>query len=400
MEIEKTEHSPARRWIEQREFGLLWATSAALGVLSILLTQTDQKARLVTPVGIMLGYAWLGYKRIMLREAPLRWTRIAQLADSLYFLGFLWTLFALILALVFSDIRDAEGVFRVFGYALVTTAFGMFLRLFILQLSYSTEDQTEEAKLTASQQLQEFAMQLNQSALSIANFGNIASESAPRFKELTDGLDANLSAMRERLGTLEASIEQIHREGMELVHESARSAAATLAQDLRPILTLSQTALKQCLTTISTTGESLQKQIRESEQSIVANTKTLAASSQALATASSDLLVAARSNQDLKAALSDLTAKIRDGSDGIQQELGAAADRIRKLNASWPSISEQTKVASTSKPAGGEFSAPSWPSSPVPGIGQTSLKGDVKKPEKAPEGMLARLREMFGARRQ
>jgi hypothetical protein len=353
MEMEKSVSSPPRGWLEQREFGLLWAISAGLGVLSIRLTQTGQKARLVIPVGIMLGYAWFGYKRIMLREAPLRSARVAQLADSLYFLGFLWTLFALILALVFSDIRDAEGVFRVFGYALVTTALGMFLRLLILQLRYSTEDQTEEARLTASQQLQEFAMQLNQSALSITNFGNIASESVPKFRELTDGLDANLSAISERVGTLEASIEQIHKDGMELIHESVRSTADTLAQDLRPILTESQNALKQCLTAIGTAGSSLQEQVRENERIIVANTKSLAASSQALAAASSDLLVAARSNQDLKAALSDLTAKIRAGSDGLQQELIAAAERIRKLNASWPSITQQTKEKSASRPTGG-----------------------------------------------
>src|SRR5260370_19699008 len=110
----------AGRWADRirgYEFGFLWASTALLGLLSIWLIPGERPARLVVPVLIMLGYAWIGYKQITRSEPALRSARVVQLADSLYFLGFLWTLWALIFSLVFTNIRDAEGVFRVFGYS-------------------------------------------------------------------------------------------------------------------------------------------------------------------------------------------------------------------------------------------------------------------------------------------
>src|SRR6266850_1447607 len=89
----------------------MWFLSALGGMLAITLTigigisshatgseKADNLlfvlARLLFPIGILLAYAWRGYQYA--NSTPglktLRRARLGQLADSLYFLGFLWTL--------------------------------------------------------------------------------------------------------------------------------------------------------------------------------------------------------------------------------------------------------------------------------------------------------------------
>jgi len=120
----------------------------------------------------MGGYASLAYRYTGLAKGQLALytARIAQLADSLYFLGFLWTLWALIDSFLLKDLSGPESVFRVFGYALVTTASGMFLRLLLIQFKYSGKDQAGEAQLTIEQELQSFSAELSQTVQSVRDF--------------------------------------------------------------------------------------------------------------------------------------------------------------------------------------------------------------------------------------
>jgi hypothetical protein len=69
--------------------------------------------RLWIPVALMMIYAWCGYRHTRSEQLPaLKSARTSQLADSIYFLGFLWTLWALIDPSPFATCRSPRGVPR------------------------------------------------------------------------------------------------------------------------------------------------------------------------------------------------------------------------------------------------------------------------------------------------
>ena len=70
---------------------------------------------------------------------------VENFADSLYFLGFLWTLVALIRALRGQELTS-QTVFPAFGYALVTTAAGMLSRLLVIQFQETIPDQLADTQ--------------------------------------------------------------------------------------------------------------------------------------------------------------------------------------------------------------------------------------------------------------
>src|SRR6266446_8718087 len=157
----------------------MWLLSALTGMLAITLTigigisshttgseKADSRifviVRLLVPVAILLLYAWRGYEYATSTGglSTLRRARLGQLADSLYFLGFLWTLWALIDSFVIHQMSIAEAVFRAFGYALVTTASGLFLRLLLIQFSYSEEEQVRLGEQSVEEEIASFTREV------------------------------------------------------------------------------------------------------------------------------------------------------------------------------------------------------------------------------------------------
>ena len=82
---------------------------------------------IVLPVLCMLAYSSLGF--IEQKNDTL----VEQFADSIYYLGFLLTLVALIVSLVVLSEADysLKGVGGRFGVALTTTVIGLFLRILL-----------------------------------------------------------------------------------------------------------------------------------------------------------------------------------------------------------------------------------------------------------------------------
>ncbi|HLG54935.1 MAG TPA: hypothetical protein VI485_06365 [Vicinamibacterales bacterium] len=126
--------------------------------------------RLSVPVFVMLMYAAAEYKRATRSGLDtLRAVRIGQLADSLYFIGFLWTLWALIDSFVIHQLSIALAVFRAFGYALVTTTFGTFLRLLLLQFQI-TDDVLEVSHQKVEKDIESFSATLAATTDSVKGF--------------------------------------------------------------------------------------------------------------------------------------------------------------------------------------------------------------------------------------
>jgi hypothetical protein len=218
-----------RRWrvdLPGQRLAFAWAIAAGLGALSISAIPSVGLIRFLLPVGIMVGYAWFAYPRHSPSAiaTPLRSARIAQLADSLYFLGFLWTLWALIDSFVLREGRLPEDVFRVFGYALITTASGMGFRLYLLQFKYGPGDQAGEAQLTVEQQLQKFSYAMATAVDSLGEFRAGALEALGEFMSLSTQLNQRVEVLSNRAAELDRTFAEIHRQTLAEVSSSIRLA--------------------------------------------------------------------------------------------------------------------------------------------------------------------------------
>jgi uncharacterized protein YoxC len=208
-----------RNWsaiISGQQPAFAWAVATVLGGLSISVVPTDTVVRLLVPVGVMFIYVWLIYPRNL--PAGLRAARIAQLADSAYFMGFLWTLWALIDSFVLKRATGAETAFRVFGYALVTTAAGMATRLYLLQFKYGAGDQEAEAEFTVEQKLQEFSTAMQD-----------ATRSVQSFQTLADGLNRDVDQLSKTLGSLCSEFSGTHQQTTNAIKNNI----TTVVEDIR-----------------------------------------------------------------------------------------------------------------------------------------------------------------------
>ena len=263
---QREQHSWWSDLLEQNyAFSVTWAISAGLGAFAISASKGVAMPRLGIPIFLMLTYAFLGYQRATLASTPMiRAARLGQLADSLYFLGFLWTLWALIDSFVIKQMSASEAVFRTFGYALVTTAVGMFFRLLLVQFMYSSADQDELAGHELEKQMGRFSDAVSKSVLAI----NI----------LKKGVEDADAENRRNLGQLAKNAES-------LLKEFADSTSTLL----KPSLTMLSGAIKNCASTIKdahtrlentsvTFDTSLKKNVADFEKSVddVRNSLTVA----------------------------------------------------------------------------------------------------------------------------
>lgn len=201
--------------VEGQRLAGAWALCTMLGALAISLSREVTVRRLVIPVGIMIAYAWFGYRNAIRADTVVRrTTRIGQLADSLYFLGFLWTLWALIDSFVFKQLTQSEAVFRTFGYALVTTATGMFLRLLFLHFKYWAEDQRDVAHRELENQVERFSAAVGAAVKTIG--------------EMADGIN-RLRQERER------DLKEVAAAARDSAKAAASAAVAALAETVQDV---------------------------------------------------------------------------------------------------------------------------------------------------------------------
>jgi predicted nucleic acid-binding Zn-ribbon protein len=192
---------------QRNQLALLWAGCTIAGGLAISLTKELSFARSLMPIAFLLGYAWYGMQ--------FAGKNTQRFADSVYFLGFLWTLWALIDALIFrGDSITAAGMFKAFGYALITTASGMFVRLCIMQFQYTIPDQLSDARRGIEEDL---------SRLSTA------------FHRTIDGLTQFQMQTGESIATFEARMQTIYVKAAEENAERLRRSIAAVAESIDSI---------------------------------------------------------------------------------------------------------------------------------------------------------------------
>jgi hypothetical protein len=164
----------------------------------------------------MVFYVWRTYPPPSSEGTPWGAARIAQLADSAYFLGFLWTLWALIDSFVIKK-ATAQNAFQVFGYALVTTLGGTATRLFLLNFKYTPGDQAAEAQFTVERSLQIFS-----------SAAQGASASIRAFHQDMERLNGEIKNLVQIFTTLDRQFAETHRQTTKEISDSISATASEM----------------------------------------------------------------------------------------------------------------------------------------------------------------------------
>ncbi len=319
------------RWrerVEGQKVAFLWAVAAIAGALSISLAPPEQARRLVLPMLVMFAYALAGYRHTKAAgsQPALRATRVAQLADSLYFLGFLWTLWALIDSFVFRRMSGAEGVFNVFGYALVTTATGMFLRLLLLQFRYGAREQEGEAQLRVEEQLARLAEQVSETVAALDTFRESTRESARSLVRGCERLEKNVDTVNRRTEELENVIARTHEEGMRRLNESFERAMQRFVDGLLPPFAALHHANTDFATQVANSTENVKTTLAASSD---ASAKAMQTAANAVArelTSVAQQVGAIRIPSDVTAKTEDLLGRVREVDDALRVLATTIAD--------------------------------------------------------------------------
>lgn len=147
--------------IWEKRLATAWLVVFCVGSLLIIYFPAIQPSRLALPIGAMLLYFGYGL--------TVNDRHTEKFADSLYFMGFLWTLIALIGAL-FGGRLAAASVFRAFAYGLVTTAVGMLLRTLVLQFQHTLPDRMVQAQEDMGQAVGRFLAEIGRASEAVNRF--------------------------------------------------------------------------------------------------------------------------------------------------------------------------------------------------------------------------------------
>ena len=223
--------------------GVAWILAAVVGAAAISVSYNSSSGivRLSTPCAIMLVYFAWGWNQ-QSRNSE-------KLADSLYFLGFIWTLYALIHSLVASEnvTPNASSLFTTFGYALVTTGLGMFLRMVVIQLEYSAPEQLRDARNELAEGLDQFRVRMIDAQQALAASRKEIQRTTEAWmtssKEMSQSM---LSASRDTVEQARAAVQQLVKglsdtgEAVNISTESTKAASRALGRLSKSVVTASE----------------------------------------------------------------------------------------------------------------------------------------------------------------
>ncbi len=144
--------------VQQMPIGLIFTLSCLVGGLFIFLgvTFSSNLLALICPILIMLGY-W-AYIRKANTGMPL-----SVIGDSYYYMGFIFTMFSLVISLLSLSNNDGININSLvgsFGSALLTTISGLILRLATTSFSVQTKEKQKNLEFEIERSLLEFSAQL------------------------------------------------------------------------------------------------------------------------------------------------------------------------------------------------------------------------------------------------
>lgn len=171
--------------------GLVFGTMLGAWWLSIIVT-----------VASLIVYVFVGY-RINDGHVPAQ-----QFGDSAYYLGFLFTLAALMISMFVLglDETDVRALLGRFATALLTTMIGLVARMWIVNLSGTTDGSLESAQQSLAQQTERFRQELEGVTTGLVGEGYRVQESVGHLTE--EMASETKAAMQRATATLTESVAQ------------------------------------------------------------------------------------------------------------------------------------------------------------------------------------------------
>ena len=163
---------------------ILFVLLGAAGI--IFAAYTDYFNQIVTlafSIGVMFIYFFIS-------QTYLQYVANDTVGDSNYYLGFIFTLVALVLSLMtFESTTVVDGGYEVlikqFGVAIVTTLAGLIFRILISQFTVTPDEVDEEIRNQLSQTVISMSMELKRAQ---ENLADIVNTTQNRLNQLSEGI--------------------------------------------------------------------------------------------------------------------------------------------------------------------------------------------------------------------
>lgn len=277
-ETRKSAEAETGRWrrkLTEEKLAFGWVTAFVIGAVAIVVTPSSQEGlgRFLVIMPLLVYFTF---------GLSLEHKNTTRFADSLYFMGFLWTLVALIRVVTTPDLTQAQ-MFPRFGYALIATAAGMLLRVLVIQFQETLPDRMTDAQETISLEAEKLAREFRSATDELRSFNSGASQ------ELTQWLAAFLRSLSKVQERIEGAHEAATDESVKQIQQASESLAERLnnfalptekvetsANDLAATFTRSATTLSDAISGVASTvtesgnqvssaGKKLSEQIQQIE---------------------------------------------------------------------------------------------------------------------------------------
>jgi predicted nucleic acid-binding Zn-ribbon protein len=324
---------------DHMKLGTAWLCATVAGIGALIYSTISQFSRTSTMVGLiglLIAYAAYGYS--------LRKKNTLQFADSLYYMGFLWALFALIATFVVwpAPKLTPDVVLTTFGYALVTTFSGMLLRLLIIQFRVTAPDRLVHAQEAIDRQVAALNQQINEATMEITSFRDRA---ASDLVAMHHDLMQSLVDVRERISEEYRTMTTMMSTGFEssLKDMLGRLAAIQIPQE---ILT---TEVAKLVAAIGKRGEDVEEAVQRLENSLVQAAETV--------TRFGDSLYGSEAAKRVGVAVNDLSGTIKERTDEFvkmntaleasRTELDSQLNSLQALRSAFAIVSTQLSTLET-----------------------------------------------------
>jgi hypothetical protein len=311
------------------KLGAAWCMATLAGVAALAyssIAELPSSTTMLVLGGLLGAYAAYGYF--------VKNKNTVQFADSLYYMGFLWSLFALLATFVIWPPAKLtpDAVLSAFGYALVATFCGMLLRFVTLQFHETVSDRVASAQDTIDRRVAALTRQLNDATMEISAFRDRAANDLGA--TLYD-LVQSLAAVRDKIADQHLRMAKATSEGFEssLREILGRLSAIHIPQDM-----LSEEVGK-VVAALGRQGEHFAKAAQRLEITLQQAAETV--------TDFAESLAGSAAAKEVGAAIHELTTKIKERTNQFADMTAALQQSRTELDGQLGSLQSLRSAVST-----------------------------------------------------